>query len=234
MLLGATLRLLVTLGVLSSVGLHIAELNLQLTDASLELGHGSATSTNGVLVGVSKLLLQLGQLGLECALSLALGVGVVLLSAELIRQTSSIHHSLLGLLKHVINLCVHSMDSALNGPLVTGSPGVDGGHLVDGRTALGELGLSLALASLRRVEEGASLLHLSGKSIGTAVGEGCLLNNLLSLPLLLLIGALGFPVLALVALDCLLGFRVCLVGMVKSNLKLVDVSLELLLNPQSF
>merc|ERR1719238_2561574 len=90
-LLGTALRLLVALGVLSSVGLHIAELNLQLTDASLELGHGSATSTNGVLVGVSKLLLQLGQLGLECALSLALGVGVVLLSAELIRQTSSIH-----------------------------------------------------------------------------------------------------------------------------------------------
>merc|ERR1712241_189277 len=111
-LLGTALRLLVALGVLSGVGLHIAELNLQLTDASLELGHGSATSTNSVLVGVSKLLLQLGQLGLECALSLALGVGVVLLSAELIRQTSSIHHCLLGLLlrvlgllKHVINLC---------------------------------------------------------------------------------------------------------------------------------
>merc|ERR1711936_673312 len=177
-LLGATLRLLIALGVFSSVGLYISELNLQLADASLKLGHGSATSSNGVLIGVSKLLLQLGQLGLKCALSLALGVGVVLLSAELICQTSSIHHSLLGLLlrvlgllKHIIDLCVHSMDSALNGPLVAGSPGVDGGHLVDGRTALGELGLSLALASLRRVEEGASLLHLSGKSIGTAIAH---------------------------------------------------------------
>merc|ERR1712105_36727 len=73
-LLGTALRLLVTLGVLSSVGLHVAELNLQLKDASLKLGHGSATSTNGVLVGVSKLLLQLRQLGFECTLSLALSV----------------------------------------------------------------------------------------------------------------------------------------------------------------
>merc|ERR1712210_212715 len=83
----------------------------------------------GVLVGVSKLLLQLGQLGLEGTLSLALGVGVVLLGAELIRQTRSIHHSLLGLLlgvlgllKHVVDLCVHGMDGALDGPLVAGSP----------------------------------------------------------------------------------------------------------------
>merc|ERR1712210_241237 len=58
-LLGTALRLLVALGFLSSVGLHVAELNLQLTDASLKLGHGSATSTDGVLVGISKLLLQL-------------------------------------------------------------------------------------------------------------------------------------------------------------------------------
>merc|ERR1719209_2453693 len=239
-LLGTALRLLVALGVLSSVGLHISELNLQLTDASLELGHGSATSTNGVLVGVSKLLLQLGQLGLECSLSLALGVGVVLLSAELIRQTGSIYHSLLGLLlrvlgllKHVVDLCVHGMDGALNGPLVAGSPGVDGGHLIDCTARLGELSLCLPLASLSRVKEGASLLHLSGKSVGTAVGEGCPLNNLLPLPLLLLVGALSLPVLALVALDCLLGLRVGLVGVVKSNLKLVDIALQLLLDPQS-
>merc|ERR1712203_1140212 len=43
-LLGATLRLLVSLGVLSSVSLNISELNLEHTDASLELGHGSATT----------------------------------------------------------------------------------------------------------------------------------------------------------------------------------------------
>merc|ERR1712181_108863 len=153
-LLGATLRLLVALGVLSSVSLNISELNLELTDASLELGHGSAATTDGVLAGIGELLLQLGQLGLKCTLSLALGVGVVLLSAELICQTSSVHHSLLGLLlrvlgllEHVIDLCVHGVDGALNGPLVAGSPRVDGGHLVDSSTRLGELGLSLALAS---------------------------------------------------------------------------------------
>ena len=40
------------------------------------------------------------------------------------------------------------------------------------------------------------------------------------------------PVLALVVLDCLLGLRVCLVGMVKSNLKLVGVALKLFIKPQ--
>ena len=130
----------------------------------------------------------------------------------MISQTSGIHHSLLGLflrvlglLEHVIGLCVHGVDSALNGPLVTGSPGVDGSHLVDNSTRLRKLGLSLALASLSRVKEGACLLHLSGKSVGTAVGEDRLLNNLLPLPLLLLVSTLCLPVLALVALDCILG-----------------------------
>ena len=46
---------------------------------------------------------------------------------------------------------------------------------------------------------------LSGKSVGTAVGEDRLLNNLLPLPLLLLVSTLCLPVLALVALDCILG-----------------------------
>ena len=37
----------------------------------------------------------------------------------------------------------------------------------------------------------------------------------------------------LVALDGLLGLRVGLVGVVKSNLKLVDVALQLLLDPKA-
>merc|ERR1719225_346902 len=238
-LLGTTLGLLVALGVLAGVGLHVAQLNLQLADPGLQLGHGGAATTDGVLVGIGELLLELGQLGLEGALGLGLGVGVILLSTELVGKTGSINHGLLGLLlrvlgllEHVVDLSVHGVHGALDGPLVAGGLGVDGGHLVDGGARLGELGLGLALAPLGRVEQGASLLHLSSKSIGTTVSKGGPLNNLLPLPLLLLVGALGLPVLALVALDRLLGLRVGLVGVVQSDLELVDVALELLLDPQ--
>merc|ERR1711872_1186180 len=238
-LLGPALGLLVALGVLPSVRLHVAQLHLQLADPGLQLGHGGAASTDGVLVGIRELLLELGQLGLEGALGLGLGVGVILLSTELIGKTGSINHGLLGLLlrvlgllEHAVDLSVHGVHGALDGPLVAGGLGVDRGHLVDGGARLGELGLGLALAPLGRVEQGASLLHLSGESIGTTVGEGGPFHNLLPLPLLLLVGALGLPVLALVALDRLLGLRVGLVGVVQSDLKLVDVALELLLDPQ--
>ena len=82
--------------------------------------------------------------------------------------------------------------------------------------------ISLVLASLGRIKKRSSLLHLAGEGIGPPVGEAGLLRNLmmmivmlddneydedgllgnlLSLPLLLLIGALSLPHLALVSLD---------------------------------
>merc|ERR1719220_2807688 len=238
-LLDTTLGLLVALGVLPSVGLHVAQLHLKLADPGLQLGHGGAASTDGVLVRIGELLLELGQLGLKGALGLALAVRVVLLGAELVGETCGVDHGLLGLLlrilgllEHVVDLGVHGVDGALDGPLVAGGLGVDGSHLFDGGARLGELSLGLALAPLGRVEQGASLLHLSSKSIGTAVGKGGPLDNLLPLPLLLLVGALGLPVLTLVALDRLLGLRVGLVGVVQSNLQLVNVALKLLFDPQ--
>merc|ERR550534_3386545 len=192
-----------------------------------------------VLVRIGELLLELGQLGLKGALGLALAVRVVLLGAELVGETGGVDHGLLGLLlgvlgllQHVVDLGVHCVDGALDGPLVAGGLGVDRCHLVDGGARLGELGLGLALAPLGGVEQGASLLHLSSKSIGTTVSKGCPLHNLLPLPLLLLVGALGLPVLTLVALDRLLGLRVSLVGVVQSDLQLVNVALKLLLDPQ--
>merc|ERR1712227_140689 len=121
-----------------------------------------AASTDRVLVGIRELLLELGQLGLKGALGLGLGVGVILLSTELIGKTGSINHGLLGLLlrvlgllEHVVDLSVHGVHGALDGPLVAGGLGVDRGHLIDGGARLGELGLGLALAPLGRVEQGA-------------------------------------------------------------------------------
>merc|ERR1719232_1800557 len=77
-LLDLTVCLLVRLHVLSGAGLDIAELNLELTDASLQLGHGRFSTTHGALIGVSKTVLEFSKLGLKSSLALAEGRDMVL------------------------------------------------------------------------------------------------------------------------------------------------------------
>ena len=117
--------------------------------------------------------------------------------------------------------------------LLRGSLGVDGGHVIDSRPGLSQLHVSLLLAPVSRVQEGARLLQLSLQGIGLPLRKSSLLCNLHLLAELFLQERLSVPQLALVALDGLVGLRVGLVGVVKSNLQLVDVSLQLLLDPQS-
>merc|ERR1719195_1772962 len=239
-LLAAALGLLVTLHVLASVGLSVAQLNLQLPDPGLQIGQGSAASTHGGVVGLGTLVLKLGQLSLQGSLGLGQSGGVVLLSAELIGQTGGINHGLLGLLlrvlglvRHVVNLSVQGVDSALDAALLSGGAGVDGGHLIDSIPGLAQLSLGLPLATLGRVQKRPGLLHLPGESVGTAVSKAGLLSHLLADTGLLGEGALSLPHLALVALDGLLGLVVGLVGVIQSNLQLVDLTLKLLLDPQT-
>merc|ERR1719312_1820070 len=193
--LSATLGLLVTLGALSSSSLHVAQFHLQFSDPSLQFCHSGTSAADGILVCVGELGLQLGELSFEAPLSFVLAVGVVLLGAELIGKSGSVDHCLLRLLlrvlrllQHVVDLRMHGVDSALQGPLVAGRLRVDRGHLVDGGTGFRKFSLSLALASLGGIEKRASLLHLAGEGVCPPVGEAGLLCNLLSLPLLLLIG----------------------------------------------
>merc|ERR1719249_268282 len=68
-LLDLALSLLVTLHGFSSVGLNVAELNLKLTDARLELGHGVLSTTHGLIVGIGKVVFHLSELGLKSSLS---------------------------------------------------------------------------------------------------------------------------------------------------------------------
>merc|ERR1712112_329914 len=239
-LLAASLGLLVSLHVLSGVGLGVAELNLQLSDSGLQLGQGGTSSTHGGIVGLGTLVLKFSKLGLQGPLSLGQSSGVVLLRSELISKSGSINHGLLGLLlgvlslvEHVVNLGVEGVDCALNAALLSRGSGVDGGHLVDSISGLAKLSLGLSLASLSRVQEGPSLLHLSSESIGASVSEAGLLGHLLANTGLLGQSTLGLSHLTLVPLDGLLGLVVGLVGVVKSDLKLVDLSLQLLLDSQS-
>merc|ERR1712112_169817 len=239
-LLAASLGLLVSLHVLSGVGLGVAELNLQLSDSGLQLGQGGTSSTHGGIVGLGTLVLQFSKLGLQGPLGLGQSSGVVLLRSELISKSGSINHGLLGLLlgvlslvEHVVNLGVEGVDCALNAALLSRGSGVDGGHLVDSISGLAKLSLGLSLASLSRVQERPGLFHLSGESIGASVSEAGLLGHFLADTGLLGQSTLGLSHLSLVSLDGLLGLVVGLVGVVKSDLKLVDLSLQLLLDSQS-
>merc|ERR1719443_503377 len=165
---------------------------------------------------------------------------LVLDRSELVSKSGGINHGLLGLLlrvlglvQHVVNLGVEGVDCALNAALLSRCSGVDGGHLVDSISGLAKLSLGLSLASLSRVQEGPSLLHLTSESIGASVSEAGLLGHLLANTGLLGQSTLGLSHLSLVSLDGLLGLIVGLVGVVKSDLELVDLSLQLLLDSQS-
>merc|ERR1719208_525301 len=239
-LLDFTVGLLVRLHVLSGAGLDIAELNLELTDASLQLGHGRLATTHGALIGVSKTVLEFSKLGLKSSLALAEGRDMVLFRSELISKSGSINHGLLGLLlrvlglvQKVINLGLHGVESSLNTSLVSRSSGVDGVHLVDSSAGLTKLSLGLSLASIGRVQESSGLFHLSLEAVGASVSEAGLLGHLLTHSGGLLVLAFSLTELTLVSLDGLESLIVCLVGVVQSNLVLVDVRLELLLDSQS-
>merc|ERR1719461_1212818 len=239
-LLDLALGSLVSLGVLSCAGLDIAKLNLKLTDAGLKLGHGRLSTTHSGIIGISKTVLKFSKLGLKGSLTLGQGGGVVLLRSELISKAGSINHGLLGfllrvlsLVEEVINLSLHSVKGSLNTSLVSSSSGVDGVHLVDSTTSVPKLSLSLSLSTLSRVKESSSLLNLTLEGIGTSVSKGGLLGHILTGTGSFLILGLSLTELSLVSLYGLEGLIVGLVGMIKSNLELVDLSLKLLLDSQT-
>merc|ERR1719208_11014 len=87
---------------------------------------------------------------------------------------------------------------------------------------------------LSRVKESSGLLNLTLEGIGTSVSKGGLLGHILTGTGSFLILGLSLTELSLVSLDGLEGLIVGLVGMIKSNLELVDLSLKLLLDSQTF
>merc|ERR1711971_1411768 len=239
-LLDLALSLLVTLHVVGSAGLHAAQLNLKLPDMGLQLGHGSLSSLHCRLIGISKAVLHVGHGGLQGPLGLGLDRDVVLLCTELISKTSSVNHCLLGLLlgalglvEHVVDLSLQGVDGALEAALVSSSARVDIVHLVDGHAGFGQLRLSLPLAPLGRVKKGTSLLHLTLEGVGPALSKAGLLGHVLAEAGGLFVVHLGLPQLTLVPLDGLQGLVVGLVSMVQSDLELVDVALELLLDAET-
>jgi hypothetical protein len=165
---------------------------------------------------------------------------VVLLGAELIGEPGGVDHGALGLLlgilglrQHLVDLGLEGVDVALHGTLLVHGAGVDGLHLVDGVPGVGQLLVDLALGSLGRIQKGPGLLDLAAEGIGFPVGNANSLRDLLPGASLILEGLDGLSQLTLVPLDGLLALGVGLVGVVKSDLQLVDVRLQLLLDAES-
>jgi len=74
---------------------------------------------------------------------------------------------------------MHGVNSRLQMTLVSIGLGVDGGHVIDGRAGIGQLHVSLLLATISRVEERAGLFKLTLESVGFPVGKAKLLGNFL-------------------------------------------------------
>merc|ERR1719410_1603021 len=183
--------------------------------------------------------LHLHQLGLEVLLGGHQAGGVVLLSAELIGQPGGVNHGLLGLLlavlgghQHAINLGLNCVDGALEVALHGGVAGVDGLHLGDSQPGISDLLGQLPVGPLGGVQEGARLLHLSVESIGLPLSDSNLLADLLSGSGLILKSLDGVPELLLVSLKSLKTLSIGLVGLIQTDLQLIDVTLKLLLDPK--
>merc|ERR1719391_691353 len=240
-LLTLALSTLVGLHVLRSARLDVAKLTLKLTDPHLKLGHGCLSSLHGSSLGIRQAAFKVSELSLKRLLCGGLTSGMILLGTELIGKASSVDHSLLGLLfgilgssKHSINLGLNSVDVALKSTLSSHFSAIDSLHFIASISGISNFHVQLALGSLSRVKKGLALLNLSREGSSLAVSNSNSLNNLSTLASLILIGLDGFPQLALVTLDGLQTFSISLVGMVKSNLKLIDVTLKLLLDAKSF
>merc|ERR1719205_302473 len=228
-------------GLDSLAGLDLGgpELCLELSDSQLELAQGVLAFLHGATFGIGQPALHLDQLGLEVLLGGHQAGGVILLGAELVSQPCGVNHGLLGLLlsvlggqQHAVNLSLDGADGVLQVALHGGVAGVDGLHLGDGHPGVGDLLGQLPIGPLGGVQEGARLLHLPIESIGLPLSDSNLLADLLSGSGLILESLDGVPELLLVSLQSLETLSISLVGLVQTNLQLVDVTLKLLLDPQ--
>merc|ERR1712106_1181597 len=111
--------------------------------------------------------------------------------------------------------------------------GVDNLHLVDGVASISQF-RNLTLATVSRVKESPGLFNLSTESTSLAFSNANSFHDFLTATSLFLITLDGIPELSLVSLDGLLSFSISLVGMIKGNLKLIDVRFQFLLDTKSF
>merc|ERR1719220_3117524 len=238
-LLGLALSPLEGLGGLTSAALGGGQLSLQLADLALQLGHGGLASLQSSILSIGQASLKLSQSVGQRVLASSKRGHMLLLSAELISKAGSINHGLLGLLlgilgshQHTVHLSLEGVDAGLQLALAGHIATIDGLHVVDSRAGVSDVILQLSDGTIGSIKQSLALLNLTRQSSSLALRDANLLNNLGLGASLILESLDGLTKLSLVALDGLQTLRVGLVGMVQSNLKLVDLSLELLFNTE--
>merc|ERR1719150_2815461 len=238
-LLGFALGSLESLGGLSSAGLSGSQLGLQLADFALHLGHGGLASLQSGVFRISQATLQLSESVGERVLASGQAGDVLLLRAQLVSQAGGVNHRLLGLVlgilggdKHSVDLSLEGVDAGLQLALGSHITTVDGLHVVDGSTRVSNVILKLSDGAVGSIKESLALLHLSRESSSLALRDSNLLTDLSPGAGLVLETLDSFTELGLVALDGLDTLRVGLVGVIQSDLELVDLALQLLLDTQ--
>lgn len=261
-LLDATLGLAQVLLGIGVSSLFAIQFVLQLADALLQLLDSLLATLKGVGLGLIQTDLQFLDLLFKGLPQFLLGLGMILLGAQLIGKTGGINHSLLGLLlgvlgfvEELIQVGVQSLELRLQFPLGSGDGSVLGGNFVQLFVGIGKLLLGLATAAVGLLQQSAGLLEFVLQSVGTTLRDTQLFTGIVTGTLLFLKGGLDVLELLLVALDVLLGLGVSLidgeedrllglreecgggwltylVGMIQSNLQLVDVGFQLLLHAQ--
>merc|ERR1712168_1622150 len=216
------------------------QLGLELTDAGLHLDHGLPASLQGVdlgLIGTSGGVLALG---LQQLLVLLQVHGELLLTAELIGKTGSVHHSAGGLVLgqprlvgHLVQVAVQLAELALPMPLGGGDGLVGVGQVSQGLVGVSELLLSSTTLMISSFEESTGLLKAVGNSSSPAVGGDLSIGSSRLGSGLLVNLDLGIAHLLGVLLDGGLGLGVASNGVLEGQTKVGSISLKLLLHPES-
>merc|ERR1719220_248430 len=239
-LLDGPLGLAEVLGDVSEAPGLSVQLGLELTDAGLHLDHGLPASLQGVDLGLIGTGGGILALGLKKLLVLLQVHGKLLLTAELIGKTGSVHHGTgclflaePRLVGHLVQVAVQLAELALQLPLGGSDGRVDIGQVSQGLVGVSELLLSSATLTISSLEESTSLLKAVGNGSSPAVsGDLSICGSRLGSGLLVNL-ELGIAHLQSVLLDGGLGLSIASNGVLEGQTKVGSVSLKLLLHPES-
>merc|ERR1719150_1947626 len=209
-------------------------------DAGVHSGHGLLTALQGVGLGLVHSGLHVLDLGLQQPLLPLKGLSHLLLGTKLVSEAGGVDHGSLGLLLGQRGLASHLVTVGLQGlhlglQLHLGAlDGLVGASGVRQRlVGVGQLLLHRATGPVGLLQQGAGLLQGVLVGVGLALGVDELVVSHLLGPLLVLQLALSLPQVQLVRLDGPLGVGVGSVSALQVALQVQDISLKLLLHPES-
>merc|ERR1719370_1119675 len=209
-------------------------------DTGLHLDHGLPASLEGSNFSLISAGGGVLALGLKKLLVLLQVHGELLLTAELIGQTSSIHHgagSLVlrqtGLIGHLVEVTIELGKLSLKLPL-GGSDGlVDVGQISKSFISVSELLFSSPALAVSSLQESTSLLQTVGHGSGPAVSSNLGVSSSRLGSRLVVNLQLGITHLQGVLLDGGLGLSIASNGVLKGQAQVSSISLQLLLHPES-